>query len=323
MTIADAVGQLAITSAHFPGSDYIEAFRETYGRTVMQLDIEPLPGHPLDLNFNITGFADFGLAVGHISPTRNRHTTAMIDNDDIVLVFSPQGHGSLHQIGRDVTLRDGEAAFVSNGIPGTFYGHAHSRMYNLRFNRKRLDVLTGDVEAALVKLIQPDNPTLKLLTRYTRVVTEAETLTSPDLRRAVSTHMHDLAALLLGATRDGAMEAKQRGVRAARMRAIKDDIASHLLARDLSVDALTRRHGISPRSIRALFNEEGTTFTDYVLSQRLARVHRLLCDPGCTVWTISAIAYDTGFGDLSYFNHAFRRRYGATPSDIRAAALKR
>ncbi|RVC16943.1 AraC family transcriptional regulator, partial [Mesorhizobium sp. M7A.F.Ca.AU.002.02.1.1] len=29
-----------------------------------------------------------------------------------------------------------------------------------------------------------------------------------------------------------------------------------------------------------------------------------------------------GFNDLSYFNRAFRRRYGATPSDVRAAALK-
>ncbi|MEN3383321.1 MAG: hypothetical protein V7608_3365, partial [Hyphomicrobiales bacterium] len=35
---------------------------------------------------------------------------------------------------------------------------------------------------------------------------------------------------------------------------------------------------------------------------------------------ISAIAFDAGFGDLSYFNRAFRRRYGAAPSEVRAAA---
>jgi AraC-like DNA-binding protein len=32
------------------------------------------------------------------------------------------------------------------------------------------------------------------------------------------------------------------------------------------------------------------------------------------------IAYDCGFGDVSYFNRVFRRRYGAAPSDVRAQA---
>ncbi|MFC4844519.1 helix-turn-helix domain-containing protein [Bradyrhizobium sp. GCM10023182] len=30
------------------------------------------------------------------------------------------------------------------------------------------------------------------------------------------------------------------------------------------------------------------------------------------------IAFECGYGDLSYFNRSFRQRYGATPSDIRA-----
>jgi len=35
---------------------------------------------------------------------------------------------------------------------------------------------------------------------------------------------------------------------------------------------------------------------------------------------ISTIALDAGFGDLSYFNRAFRRRYGMRPSGLRGAA---
>jgi len=34
---------------------------------------------------------------------------------------------------------------------------------------------------------------------------------------------------------------------------------------------------------------------------------------------ITAIAYDAGFGDLSCFNRAFKRCYGATPSEVRNA----
>jgi AraC-like DNA-binding protein len=33
--------------------------------------------------------------------------------------------------------------------------------------------------------------------------------------------------------------------------------------------------------------------------------------------SISALAFDVGLGDLSYFNREFKRRYNATPSDVR------
>jgi AraC-like DNA-binding protein len=38
---------------------------------------------------------------------------------------------------------------------------------------------------------------------------------------------------------------------------------------------------------------------------------------------ISTIALDCGFGDISNFNRAFRRRYGITPSELLAQSLKR
>ena len=51
-------------------------------------------------------------------------------------------------------------------------------------------------------------------------------------------------------------------------------------------------------------------------------VRDVLRDPRFAERTITAIAYEAGFGDLSYFNRAFRRRYGETPSDVRAAAVR-
>jgi AraC-like DNA-binding protein len=48
----------------------------------------------------------------------------------------------------------------------------------------------------------------------------------------------------------------------------------------------------------------------------------MLADPGFAAWTIGAIAYEAGFGDLSHFNRSFRRRYGASPSDVRNEAAR-
>jgi AraC-like DNA-binding protein len=75
---------------------------------------------------------------------------------------------------------------------------------------------------------------------------------------------------------------------------------------------------VTPRYIHKLFEHDGTTLSQYVLGQRLSRVHRLLTDSRNRDQTIGALAFSAGFGDLSTFNHAFRRHFGATPSDVRA-----
>jgi len=71
--------------------------------------------------------------------------------------------------------------------------------------------------------------------------------------------------------------------------------------------------------MRKLFEHEGTSFTDFVLTRRLVRAHRLLTNPLWANRNIASIAFASGFGDLSYFNRTFKRLYGATPSDARSA----
>ena len=104
-----------------------------------------------------------------------------------------------------------------------------------------------------------------------------------------------------------------------RLRAVKADIVANLSSRDLSVDAMAGRQGISSRYVQMLFEGEGTSFSEFVLKQRLALAHDMLADPRQDHLTITAIAYAAGFGDLSHFNHSFRRRYGATPTEVRTA----
>lgn len=46
-------------------------------------------------------------------------------------------------------------------------------------------------------------------------------------------------------------------------------------------------------------------------------------DPRYATSTISAIALEAGFGDLSYFHRVYLRRYGATPAETRNDARLR
>lgn len=111
--------------------------------------------------------------------------------------------------------------------------------------------------------------------------------------------------------------------RAARLRAIKTDVLQALGDHDLTVTAIAARHHVTPRYVQMLFESEGTTYSRFLLLQRLAVAHRMLCDPRFAARTVSAIALEAGFGDLSHFNRDFRRRYGESPSDVRAATPRR
>jgi AraC-like DNA-binding protein len=92
---------------------------------------------------------------------------------------------------------------------------------------------------------------------------------------------------------------------------------------DLTVAAVASRQRISESYVRKLFESEGSSFSEWVLGERLIRAHRMLTDPRFAGRSINSVAFDAGFGDISYFNRSFRRRFGATPSEIRAEAKYR
>ncbi|TCR70311.1 helix-turn-helix transcriptional regulator [Bosea sp. BK604] len=104
-----------------------------------------------------------------------------------------------------------------------------------------------------------------------------------------------------------------------RMSAIKSDIEARLTERGLGARQIADRHGISLRYLQKLFEDEQTTFSEFVLQRRLDRALRLLQSAEAFETSISEIAFGVGFGDLSYFNRSFRRRFGAAPREIRTS----
>jgi AraC-like DNA-binding protein len=58
------------------------------------------------------------------------------------------------------------------------------------------------------------------------------------------------------------------------------------------------------------------SFSEFVLTHRLAAAYRMLTDLRFIDRSISRIAHDAGFNDISHFNRSFRRVYGASPTDV-------
>ena len=124
--------------------------------------------------------------------------------------------------------------------------------------------------------------------------------------------------------RDGNDAVRQpiTGVRAARLKEIKSHILDNLRQHGLSIHAVANRHGISVSYVRQLFAAESTTFSEFVLQQRLATADAMLRDPHFAERSVTAIAFEAGFGDIAYFNRIYRRRFGKKPSDARVTLRK-
>jgi AraC-like DNA-binding protein len=219
-------------------------------------------------------------------------------------------------------LREGDALLRSSDEVTVFERCSYGASLLLRISRSVLSSIDVDVDGATMRVIPRQSEALKLLTSYTMALMREHPLATPQLRHLAVSQVSDLVALSLGATRDAACTAMVHGLPAVRLRAAKSYIVENCGRRNLSISVVAAHVGVTLRYLQKLFEADGKTFSEWLLYQRLMRVHRMLRRPQFAEQTVSAIAYDAGFGDLSYFNRCFRKLYGVTPRDVKRAATK-
>jgi AraC-like DNA-binding protein len=308
------------STADYAPHERVEALHEIFGRNLQKVHVEPLAGESFHTTVTLRRMPGLSLYTASRSAAIYRRSRELIEHDDVVMIAGVTSSYEVQHLGRTLNMGLGEAVVLTGAEPALFGGPAQDSVDLLRVPVRLLSPLVGDLEAAYGRTIPAANPALRLLVGYVGLLEAIDAAGAHDVERQAVTHIHDLMALAIGATRDAAEIAKSRGARAARLRAIKADISTRLDQPDLSAATIAARHRIKPRWVQRLFETEGTTFSEYVLAQRLVRAHRLLTNPLHADQKVSTIALDIGFGDLSYFNRAFRRRYGMTPSELRAAA---
>ncbi|MFH8841839.1 helix-turn-helix domain-containing protein [Streptomyces sp. NPDC017868] len=96
-------------------------------------------------------------------------------------------------------------------------------------------------------------------------------------------------------------------------------IEEHLMDPDLSPESIARAHHISVRYLQKLFQNDGSTVSQWVRQRRLEAC-RFELGRSTRRITMAAMAHRWGFSSPSHFSRTFRGAYGMTPSEWQALA---
>lgn len=252
-----------------------------------------------------------------------RTPSLMRDGDDTLYVaLINRGAGYQTQREDDQKISPGDAVVCDCACSGAIIAATDMERTLVKVPRDKVAALLPGAKRFGGARLDRDPEARRLLLHYVNGTFDAELNPDGAIARLAEDHIAGLIALALGAEGEARhLVEHHNDVRAVRRAAILHDIGTSLFDPKLAAPAVAARLGITPRYLRKLLEETGKSFSEHLLDKRLERAAALLRDPQRRGARIATIAYECGFGDLSYFNRAFRRRFGLTPSDMRAAAL--
>ena len=318
---AERVPIFRFSTDDFSGRESLTAWREIFGRTVCSLDIDPVMPERFRSEATVCQLHDLGVLKGSTSGVRLSHSKELIVDDDLSFMTGPMPEWTASMLNRNPVLGPGDGCLMNNAEVGSMTLPAETPFITFRVPAAAIAPLVPDLGAVVARRVPAESPALRLLVRYLEILQDTSALATPQLQHVVATHVYDLLALALGATHEAAEIANGRGLRAARLQAILAEIKARFTDPRFSPVHVAKVIGVSPRYVQDLLHHTDLSFTERVMELRLQKARAMLADPAHRHLKIIEIAYACGFGDLSYFNRVFRRRYGGTPSGVRMQSI--
>jgi AraC-like DNA-binding protein len=166
---------------------------------------------------------------------------------------------------------------------------------------------------------EPNELMSQLLANFLRGVAEVFSDGHPPNPEAFATEIVSLVALTLVAEDRGAVVDVRNGRYHLRRR-ICDFIEANLGDQNLSPKRIAASNRISMSYLYSLFNDDDTTVGQFVQTKRLQRAYEMLVADPAGRRTVSEVAYEVGFKNVSHFSRSFSRHFHIPPRDARQAS---
>ncbi|MGN6306224.1 MAG: AraC family transcriptional regulator [Mesorhizobium sp.] len=312
---------IRLSNRDVPARDRLSYLHDFVARSVAGLQFTPRESD--DFMFDVSCLElDGDVVVGsaRYSSLRGERTRELIADgrENWMLTIHDRDYEVTLGNGQELRVSGGDIVIVSEDLRQTFMLPS-TRLRALVLDRRRMLEMAPAIGRRAYHHVPAAMPGVSLLSGYIRLLLDGPSLGAPGTRLAAD-QLHQLAAAALGG-RDEQERTKLSGIARSRLALVKDYLARHLTEPDIDIADVARRQQVTPRYMQRLFEREGTTFSRFLRDSRLDLAHQTI-EAG-DGRSISAIAFDCGFGDLSHFNKVFRQRFGVAPRDIKASAMRR
>lgn len=307
-----------------PKGQTYDAWREDVCQNYCRLVVEPSDGEAINCGVEIATFSSVAVGTASGTSAQFSRTRDLLSDacDALALVTASSGDVLVTQNGRPIELQQSQMCLIDLSMPCSVDLNPKNLFTAVRLPRRDLLSVCPQAESKLIERLGDNAALRETIASYSALASAMAGRLDIGGQQLTAQHLVDLIGLLLGAGPHEKELAIERGLSAAQLNLIQAETLKNLSDDTLTVVVVARRCGVSPRHVQRLFERAGTTFTEFVLEHRLRLARRLLFSPGNRYGKIGSIAYDAGFSDISYFNRVFRKRFGATPSELRNSGTR-
>lgn len=264
------------------------------------------------------GDLDFVRAItrgGSHSVIRSQRMIDQSEHNNFFIGCILAGQANLSQGGHVAALGRGDLAILDSTRPYEIVVPNTFDALWVRVPRYRIEGRLPSIEQIMSQRINGSAGIGYLASNLLRsALREAPKVSATDANR-ITNSLLDLLGLSLACS--FASEPSHARGSQSTLRRIQNYVEEHLEDEDLSLETIATALSLSARYVNKLFEREGVSTARWIRMRRLERCRADLENPEKRKHSVSEIAFDHGFGNISSFNRAFKARFNVPPSALR------